>query len=210
MNPVMTDEHPSASTRLIRVAANISGPISDGKGEARALPAQVSQLDRIPGLVQRAREGDREEFGELYRIHHPSVFRLARFYLGEGAEDAVSEIFLRAWAGLPRYRDTGAPFAAWLYGIGRHVVADELARRRRTEPRAELPDGPAETPMEDRLVLAAAIERLPKEQRQVIELKYLVGMTNPELARAMDTTMGAVNAKQWRALRALQGILEER
>lgn len=210
MFTVMADEHVSAPTRLLREAANISGPISDGKGETRARAAQVSQLDRIPGLVQRAREGDREAFGELYRIHYPSVFRLARFYLGEGAEDAVSEVFLRTWAGLPRYRDTGAPFAAWLYGIGRHVVADELARRRRTEPRAELPDRPTETPVDDRLVLAAAIERLPKEQRQVIELKYLAGMTNPELARAMDTTVGAVNAKQWRALRALQGILGKR
>ena len=38
------------------------------------------------------------------------------------------------------YRNTGAPFVAWLYGIARHVVADERAARRRVEPRAEPPD----------------------------------------------------------------------
>ena len=46
--------------------------------------------------------------------------------------------------------------------------------------------------------------------RQVIELKYLVGMTNEEVAAAMGTTPGAVNAKQWRALKALADVLEER
>ena len=60
------------------------------------------------------------------------------------------------------------------------------------------------------LTLRGAIEHLPTEQRQVIELKYLVGMTNEEVAAAMGTTPGAVNAKQWRALKALADVLEER
>jgi RNA polymerase sigma factor (sigma-70 family) len=60
------------------------------------------------------------------------------------------------------------------------------------------------------LTLRGAIDGLPTEQRQVIELKYLVGMTNDEVAAAMETTPGAVNARQWRALKALAEILEER
>ena len=59
------------------------------------------------------------------------------------------------------------------------------------------------------LTLRAALDELPTEQRQVIELKYLVGMTNDEVARAMDTTPGAVNARQWRALKALADVLQE-
>ena len=60
------------------------------------------------------------------------------------------------------------------------------------------------------LTLRGALGRLPTEQRQVIELKYLVGMTNEEVAVAMGTTPGAVNARRWRALKALADVLEER
>lgn len=81
--------------------------------------------NRVGWLVERARNGEREAFGELYRICHGPLFRYVRFYLpGADGEDATAETFLRAWLGLPRYRKTGAPFLAWLIGIARHVVAD--------------------------------------------------------------------------------------
>jgi len=111
--------------------------------------------------------------------------------------------------GLPGYKDTGAPFLAWLYGIARHVMADEFRRRARVEPRADLPDGRVEWKVDDELTLAAAIRGLPDEQRQVIELKFLMGATNAEVAAALGKSEGAVNAKQWRALGALRKMLEE-
>jgi RNA polymerase sigma-70 factor (ECF subfamily) len=180
--------------------AHISAPSSDWKGDAR-----VAEI--VSRLVDLAKGGDREAFGELYQRFCAPVGRLARFYLGDGAEDAVAETFVRAWAALPRYRDTGAPFVSWLYGIARHVVADELAARRRVEPRAELPDNAADLGQDDRLALAAAMARLPREQRQVLELKYLVGLRNGEVALALRKSIGAVNALQWRALRAMRGMV---
>jgi RNA polymerase sigma-70 factor (ECF subfamily) len=154
-------------------------------------------------LVTRAQGGDREAFGELYRTHAPAVARLVRFRMGAEDEDAVAEVFFRAWRGLGGYRDTGVPFSAWLYGIARHVAIDELRKRHRAEPTDELPDREVEPMTADLLTLRGAIDQLPTEQRQVIELKYLVGLTNDEVASAMGCTPGAVNAKQWRALRAL-------
>jgi RNA polymerase sigma-70 factor (ECF subfamily) len=134
---------------------------------------------------------------------------LARFYLGEGAEDAVAETFMRAWSALPRYKPTGAPFVAWLYGIARHVVADEFRARNRTEVRDELPDSSVTPQHEDRLFLASSIERLPKQQRLVVEMKYLLGMTNAEVAAALGKSIGAVNAQQWRALQALKEMMDQ-
>jgi RNA polymerase sigma-70 factor (ECF subfamily) len=190
-----------------REAANISTPSADGNGVASA--AEVRAFDRE--LARKAQKGDRGAFEHLYRIHHAAVYRLARFYLGGDADDAAAETFVRAWSGLPTYRDTGAPFVAWLYGIARHVVADEFRRRQRIELHAELPDVPVETHgTEERLDLRAAIDRLPEEQRLVIELKFLAGLKNPEIAALLGTTTGAVNAKQWRALSALNMALEER
>jgi RNA polymerase sigma-70 factor (ECF subfamily) len=186
--------------------AYISAPRRDGTGER---PAEVRSIDPIRGLVQTAKEGDRDAFGQLYRLHHASVVRLVRFRLGADHEDAVAEVFARAWAGLPRYRDTGAPFAAWLYGIARHVVADEISRRIRSHPVSAVPETAVDPRNDERLALSEALHRLPDEQRQVIELKYLVGLKNPEVAEVFGISAGAVNAKQWRALRALRELLED-
>jgi len=183
--------------------ANISTLPSDGK-DAEAVGRAHERA-----LVARAKDGDRDAFGALYRDHVGAVSRVVRFRVGREDEDAVSEVFLRAWRGLATYRDTGVPFAAWLYGIARHVAVDALRAAGRTEPRADLPDQQVDPMTAELLTLHDAIEQLPTEQRQVIELKYLVGMTNAEVADAMDTTTGAINAKQWRALKALADLLEE-
>jgi RNA polymerase sigma-70 factor (ECF subfamily) len=161
------------------------------------------------GLVIAAQEGDREAFEQLYRTHAPAVARLVRFRLGGEDEDAVAEVFFRAWRGLATYQDTGAPFSAWLYGIARHVAIDVARTRGRVEPTEQVPDREVEPMTDDLMSLRGAIEQLPTEQRQVIELKYLVGLTNEEVAAAMGCTPGAVNAKQWRALRALAQELGE-
>ena len=183
-------------------AANKSLASSDGKGEG------PDEREHERALVARAKDGDRDAFGALYRIHVAAVSRLVRFRVGRDDEDAVSEVFLRAWRGLATYRDTGVPFAAWLYGIARHVAVDVVRGSTRTEPRAEVPDREVDPMTAEMLTLHGAIEQLPTEQRQVIELKYLVGLTNPEVAAALDCSTGAVNAKQYRALRALADVLE--
>jgi RNA polymerase sigma-70 factor (ECF subfamily) len=165
------------------------------------------------GLVERARAGDRDAFGELFQRHHAAVFRVVRSRLPDAlAEDAAAETFARAWVALPRYKRTGAPFVAWLYGIARNVAADALRRASRTDSQADLTDR-AHDPWDrhaDEQALAEALAALPEEQRQVIELKYLVGLTNDEVGAALGKKPGAVNAQQWRALRALQRELGSR
>jgi RNA polymerase sigma-70 factor, ECF subfamily len=185
-------------------SANISPSGLDRKGD------EPDRRAHERALVRRAQDGDRDAFEELYRIHLPAVARLVRFRVGREDEDSVSEVFLRAWRGLPAYRETGVPFAAWLFGIARHVAIDAVRRRGRDEPRDVVPDREVDPMSAEVLTLRGAIDELPTEQRQVIELKYLVGMTNEEVAAAMATTPGAVNARQWRALKALAEILEER
>lgn len=165
-------------------------------------------MDTNNRLVERAQAGDREAFGALYKEHYAAIYRLARFYVGPAAEDIAGETFLRAWKALPRYRDTGTPFVSWLYGIARHVVADELRRAKRSEPRDVLPETGTETSEDDRLILNSAIGRLPDEQRKVIEMKYLLGMKNPEVAAVLGKSIGAVNAMQGRALASLRENLE--
>lgn len=165
----------------------------------------------MPELVALAKAGDREAFGDLYRLYHTPIFRVVRAQLGgDGADDAVAETFVRAWGSLHRYRDTGVPFVGWLYGIARNVVGDEFRRRRRVEPTDRVPEEMIASTVDDDLSLAAAIARLPDEQRKVVELKFLVGLSNAEIGSVMGITPGAVNSKQWRALGRLRRALEER
>lgn len=167
----------------------------------------ASERDDGWDLVDLARRGDRDAFGQIFRRNHAAVFRVARSSLPHGlAEDAAAETFARAWKALPRYRRTGAPFAAWLYGIARHVVADMAAAQHRTQPRDDIDPGVVDPwpASHDGLRLREALAALPDEQRRVIELKYLVGLTNDEVAAALGKKPGAVNAQQWRALRALE------
>ncbi|TMK13439.1 MAG: RNA polymerase sigma factor, partial [Actinobacteria bacterium] len=140
--------------------ANISAPSLDGKGGD-----EPDGREHERALVRRAQDGDRDAFGDLYRTHLPAISRLVRFRLGTEDEDAVSEVFLRAWRGLGSYRDTGVPFAAWLYGIARHVAIDLLRKRGRDEPRDELPERGVEPVTAEVLTLRGAIDHLPTEQR---------------------------------------------
>jgi RNA polymerase sigma-70 factor, ECF subfamily len=212
----MQECHPTSATPVVAAEADrLSMPaaranIPGSAGDVQDVAAEVCLLDLEPRLIQRAKEGDRDAFGQIYSLHHAGITRMARFRLGAEHEDAVSEVFVRAWTALAHYRETGAPFAAWLYGIARHVVADEVARRIRTQPVAQTPDAGVPFRADDGLALAEALARLPDEQRQVIELKFLIGLRNPAVAAALNISVGAVNAKQWRAIGALRRLLEIR
>jgi RNA polymerase sigma-70 factor, ECF subfamily len=196
--PALSSVKPQSSANISGLSADIQGTIGD-----------VRSLDVVARLVERAKDGDKDAFGQIFRLHRDAILRFARLRLGIEADDVVSEVFTRAWITLDRYEYTGLPFVAWLYGIARHVVADELGRQSRTQPQADLPESLSRWAEDDRLDLFAAIEQLPTEQRQVIEMKYFMGMRNPEVADALNTTVNAVNARQWRALAALRDRLEE-
>src|SRR5512133_2168108 len=80
-------------------------------------------------LVRAARNGDREAFMQLVRVHQAGVRAFAHGLLGDRvlAEDIAQEAFLRAWRGLEKFRGEAA-FATWLYAIARRVALDEVRR----------------------------------------------------------------------------------
>jgi len=166
-------------------------------------------------LVVRAQKGDRGAFADLYTRHAPAVARLAAARTASSdVDDAVAETFIRAWKSIAKYNDTGRPFVAWLYGIGRNVIADghRKAGRMKAQGGIELMDlGGADARVErtaDLIDLGRALRSLNKRQRTVIELKYLGGLNNIEVGATLGIEPGAVNTMQWRALRKLQTIME--
>jgi RNA polymerase sigma-70 factor, ECF subfamily len=201
--PLHADEGGVEASKIPEERPSISAPVPDTQDEHRDRAAYETTL------IASAADGDADAFEELYRTHVAGVARHVRLRLGRADEDAVAEVFVRAWAGISSYRDLGRPFGAWLFGIARHVIADEFRARSRTIPVADPPERAVEPMTAELLELREAIDRLPEDQRQVIELRYLAGLTNDEVAAAMETSPSAVNTKRWRALLVLRDVLKD-
>src|SRR5512138_2337427 len=88
-------------------------------------------LDNERRLVESAQAGDGDAFSQLYEAYFERVYRFVYFRVADAemAEDLASQVFLKAWENLHRYRPHG-PFLAWLYAIARNTVIDTYRTRR--------------------------------------------------------------------------------
>jgi RNA polymerase sigma-70 factor (ECF subfamily) len=170
-------------------------------------------------LIQRAKEGDKEAAGELYRRHADDVLRYIQYRVKDPviAEDLAAEVFLKALEGLPGYQHTGAPFLAWLYRIARARTADYWRKLQRRQESPLMDTLPSRTPSPEELVSTWArlnatlttLVRLTPDQRQVIILRFFEDMSLAEVAATLDKSVGAVKALQFRALGAMARLLED-
>jgi RNA polymerase sigma-70 factor (ECF subfamily) len=172
---------------------------------------QKKQVDE-KDLVHRAKAGDAEAFTALYDSYMSRVYRYVFFRVADDqtAEDITSQVFLRAWEHLKRYRQDGS-FLAWLYTIARNAVIDHYRTRKEVVPLNDaLPvptDGPTlqenvELKFETEQVRRAMLQ-LTSDQKEVLSLKFMAGFSTEEIAHHLGKREGAVRALQMRALRAL-------
>ena len=165
-------------------------------------------------LVERARNGDREAFGQLAASEIERLLPVARLILRDAdlAEDAVQEALVRCWRQLPKLRDVER-FDAWLYRILTRAAADEAGRRRRFEARVQaLPSEPATgdaaAGLADRDLLERGFRRLSVEHRAVVVLHQYVGLPMPEVATALGIPSGTAKSRYHYAMSALRASLE--
>jgi RNA polymerase sigma-70 factor, ECF subfamily len=166
-------------------------------------------------LIQRAADGDRSAFEDLYRRYARSVFGLALRRLGDRgrAEDAVQETFTSIWRSAASYRPDRGPGAPWVYAVARNAIVDRA--RSRTEIPAEIPDEPArEDGPGDRAEQSwvqwrvhAALEELPEREREVLKLAYWSGLSQSEVADFLGIPLGTVKTRTRSALAHLADIL---
>lgn len=168
-------------------------------------------------LIARVAGGDRRAFEELHRRYARAVLGLALRRLGDRgrAEDAAQDAFVAIWRSARTYdasRGTGAP---WLYAVARNAITDGL--RRTPEPAAELTDRPGDDPdPADRAEASwtawrvhRALEELPEHERPVIELAYWRGLSQSEIAAALEIPLGTVKTRTRSALARLADLLED-
>lgn len=166
-------------------------------------------------LVALAQRGEREAFAALYDRYLPRVHGYCYRLLGtrEMAEDANTEVFMRALAALPAYR--AGSFRSWLFAIAHNVVTDELRRSRPSFPleeAAHLTDrGPsleeAATRAADWSSVLTVLPRLSDDQQQVVAMR-LSGLTAVEIGQALGKPRNAVDGIHHRALLRLRSLVD--
>jgi RNA polymerase sigma-70 factor (ECF subfamily) len=180
----------------------------------------VDDLD-VAAVVRRAIAGDQTAAAEIVARFRPAVLRYCRARLGRiagayhAADDVAQEVFVAMLTALPRYREEGKPFSAFLFGIAGHKVADaQRAAFRAALPLDELPDGPdlADGP-EDKLLRRLDADRarllldsLPDQQRELLLLRVAAGLSAEETGAVLGMTPGAVRVAQHRALARLRKL----
>lgn len=183
-------------------------------------PSMTMQGERLDAVVAEAVAGDRNALREVLETIRPIVVRYCRARVGTversglSADDVAQEVCLATITALPRYRDRGRPFLAFLYGIAAHKVADahRAAGRDRAYPAETLPErwsadaGPEQMAIEADSVtrMNELLEILPAKQREILILRVVVGLSAEETAAAVGSTTGAVRVAQHRALQRLK------
>jgi RNA polymerase sigma-70 factor (ECF subfamily) len=171
-------------------------------------------------LIEQAKT-DPEVFGQLYGLYVDRIYNYIYYRVGNhhDAEDLTAKVFFRALNHIPRYKNHGAPFAAWLYRIAHNLVANwhrDHSRRqvvalenvRLTGEGRENPHHAAERANERELLLAA-IQELPPERQQLLTLKFIEKISNAEIGQVMGRSEGAIKSLYHRTLVSLKKMLAE-
>ena len=169
-----------------------------------------------PKLLRRASQGDRDALAELYRRYVDAVYRYMYYRVRDHllAEDLTAEVFAQVLRSISRYEERGLPFGAWLFRIAQACLVDHF-RRDRVRATVELDEeAPALTDSEpspdrvlDELDFVALLQHLTDEQRQVVLLRFVGGLSNAEIAEVTDSNTNAVKALMFRALHRLKSSL---
>ena len=169
-------------------------------------------------LLVRARRGDLAAFEQVVERHQRRVYAIARRIVRrhDVADDVAQEAFIRAYQALDRF-DPTRPFGPWIGRIAANLAVNHV---RSPEAREDpLPEGHLETPSvadgpldavlesESRRLLAAALERLPAEQRAVFVLRAVEELSYREIAEALDISIGTVMSRLFRAREKLRQAL---
>jgi RNA polymerase sigma-70 factor (ECF subfamily) len=171
-------------------------------------------------LIEQAKT-DPEAFGRLYELYVDKIYNYIYYRLGnhQDAEDLTAKVFHRALNHIAHYNNKGVPFAAWLYRIAHNLVINwrrDHSRRQMVgledvDLSSDKQEGPqyAAEQANERELLLAAMQRLPRERQELLVLKFVERMSNAEIGRVMGRSEGAIKSLYHRTLVSLKELLAE-
>ena len=188
------------------------GIIGWGAGDGRIQNAGgVQRRSRTAAEDERCRYacqgGDVEALRFLYVTYSHNIYGYVRSIVRDDheAEDITQQVFAKLMTAVTKYDDRGVPFFAWLLRLARNVAIDHLRANRCTPTETVLePTAAAVLDLDRRDTVRTALAALPDEQREVVVLRHLVGLTPAEIADRMGRTESSIHGLHHRGRRSLQ------
>ena len=170
-------------------------------------------------LIKQAQAGNTDAIAQLYDRYHQRIFRYVWIHVHSLhlAEDLTGEVFTRMMSKLVTYRPTGVPFQAWLYRIAHNLIVDhyrkenrmtlvQLDRANHIRDEEDNPVAQVEQQLSvERVKLV--LEELDPAQRDVVVLRFLMGLSLKEAAHTLGKTVASVKSLQHRGLKTLRAVL---
>jgi RNA polymerase sigma-70 factor, ECF subfamily len=158
--------------------------------------------------IARAKEGDRDAVRFLYIRYCNNVYGYIRSIVRDEreAEDLTQHVFMKLVTVIVKYDDRGVPFSGWLLRMARNVALDHL-RKRQPMPTEEVfaSDSQIDDGARDRARdFHEALASLPEEQREVVIMRHVIGLTPREIADQLGRSESSIHGLHHRGRRALQ------
>ncbi len=161
----------------------------------------------VYAVIARAQQGDREALRFLYERYSTSVYRYVRSIVRDEheAEDVTQLVFTKLMTALTKYDERGVPFFAWLRRLARNQAIDHMRTLKAIPADYLLADRSCEESGIDLLdSISSALAVLPYEQRCVVLLRHLVGLSPKEIADRMGRSESSIHSLHHRGRLALR------
>ena len=180
----------------------------DSQSKAERGTSQLTQQ-----AVARAKAGDTEGLHYLYVRYADDVLRYVTSVVRDHheAEDITQNVFAKLMKAIRRYEQREVPFDAWILRVARNAALDHL-RAKRAIPTEEVrvaDTGRTQTGIDRGRALREALEALPEDQREVLVLRHIVGLSPVEIAGTLDKTESSVHGLHHRGRRSLRANLAQ-
>jgi len=173
-------------------------------------------------LLAQISKQDREALATLYDRYGRRVFALAVRILNDpvGSEEVTQDVFMSVWRRGASYTSKKGKFTTWMFSIAHNRTIDELRKRRRDRSRenddiedhydlksSDISPADAAVAQSEYAKVKAAMDKLPEEQKSVVELSYFKGLTQTEIATKTGQPLGTVKTRMRLALKKLRVAL---
>jgi RNA polymerase sigma-70 factor, ECF subfamily len=198
------------STDSLRSAANgLEAGLSTGGFRHKSAIEKSPEIDRmVRRAVAGAKQGDGEAVRYLYLRYSDNVYSYVRTVIRDDheAEDVTQHVFAKLITVIGKYEERGRSFSSWILRLAHNVAIDQLRAQRATPTEEVYCDDQRqdETVLDQSRSLRAALGKLPEDQRSVLVLRHLVGLTPTEIADRLGRSESSVHGLHHRGRRAMQ------